>query len=101
MAVVLVADDDFGALEALASALVAAGHRVLRAGDGADALRILSRERVELVICDELMPGMSGPALIAAIRADARLAHLPAILRTVPTTIEALVAEVARLVPKG
>ena len=94
MADVLLADDDFAELEALAKALESAGHRVLRAGDGLDALRIASRQRVDIVVCDELMPRMSGVELIDALRANARLASIPVILLDKPVDIAALLAAI-------
>lgn len=80
MLTVLIADDEFAVLQVLSRALEAEGHRVLRAGDGADALRILSSQPCDVVVCDERMPGMSGRHLIDAMRADPRLAATPVIL---------------------
>ena len=96
MAQVLLADADFRALETLGRALENAGHRVLRAGDGIDAFRILSKEKVDAVVAAEHMPGMSGPALIAAIRAEQRLARIPTFLLTVPVDVVALLAAIDR-----
>lgn len=77
---VVVADDDFANLDALSTALAAAGHRVFRAGDGADALRILTSQPCDVVVCDDEMPGLSGPQLVTAIHANARLAATPVIV---------------------
>ena len=80
MLTVLVADDEFAVLEVVAMTLEAEGHRVLKAGDGADALRILFSQPCDLVVTDEVMPVMSGRGLIAAMRAEPRLADIPVIL---------------------
>lgn len=80
MSTVLVADDEFAVLEVLSMALESEGHRVLKAGDGADALRILVRQPCDLVVCDEIMPVLGGVQLIEAMRADPRLAAIPVIL---------------------
>ena len=96
MAIVLLADADFSALETVARQLEDAGHRVVRAGDGSDALRILTVQRVDVVVTDDHMPGMSGPALIAAMRADARFQALPAILLTKPVDLPSLLAAIDR-----
>jgi len=80
MLTVLVADDEFAVLEVLSMALEGEGHRVLKAGDGADALRILSSQRCDVIVCDETMPVMNGHQLIAAMRADPKLKALPVIL---------------------
>lgn len=80
MLTVLVADDEFAVLEVLSMALEGEGHRVLKAGDGSDALRILSTQPCDVVVCDEIMPVMNGHQLIAALKADEKLATLPVIL---------------------
>jgi CheY-like chemotaxis protein len=80
MLTVLVADDEFAVLEVLSMALEGEGHRVLKAGDGADALRILSSQPCDVVVCDEKMPVMGGRALVEAMQAEPRLAQIPVIL---------------------
>ena len=80
MLTVLVADDEFAVLEVLSMALEGEGHRVLKAGDGADALRILSTQPCDVVVCDEKMPVMSGRQLIDAMHAEPRLARFPVIM---------------------
>ena len=80
MLTVLVADDEFAVLEVLAMALEGEGHRVLKAGDGADALRVLASQPCDIVICDDHMPVMSGSQLVAAMRGDARYAQIPVVL---------------------
>jgi CheY-like chemotaxis protein len=80
MLTVLVAEDEFAALEVISMALQSEGYRVLKAGDGADALRILSSHACDVVICDEDMPAMNGHQLIDAIRAEPRLVGTPLIL---------------------
>lgn len=80
MTTILVADDEFAVLTVLALSLEHVGYRVLRAGDGADALRLLAQHGCDLVLCDERMPVMNGWQVIEAMRADARLARTPVIL---------------------
>jgi len=80
MLTVLVADDEFAVLEVLSMALEGEGHRVLKAGDGADALRILSSRPCDVIVCDETMPVMNGHQLIAAVRAEPKWAAIPIIL---------------------
>lgn len=80
MLTVLVADDEFAVLEVLSMALEAEGHRVLKAGDGADALRILASQPCDVIVCDENMPLMNGHQLIAAVMAEPRLRDIPVVL---------------------
>ncbi|MBV9766827.1 MAG: response regulator [Acidobacteriaceae bacterium] len=55
------------------------GHTVILAGDGAEALTVLERERVDLALMDVQMPEMDGFQVTAAIRAKEKVrgGHLP------------------------
>ena len=55
---------------------------VEEAEDGAVALNMLKAETFEFVVSDWNMPNMTGLELLKAIRADARLAHLPVLMVT-------------------
>jgi len=57
-------------------------HIILMANNGAEALRILKRERVDIVLSDWDMPIMTGLELLKAVRADVRLMRLPFIMIT-------------------
>ena len=46
-----------------------AGYDVMVASDGEEALRLLGDEVVDLIVCDAMMPRMTGPQLIEALRA--------------------------------
>jgi len=54
--------------------------RVLTAGSGADALAVMAREPVALVIADQRMPGMTGAAFLAET-----VDRYPAVIRIVLT----------------
>ena len=78
---VLVVDDDSLVLMNTTAMLEDLGHHVLEATSGEQALRILRREPdIDLVITDQLMPGMTGTQLIAAIKSERP--GLPVILAT-------------------
>jgi diguanylate cyclase (GGDEF)-like protein len=70
MATILVADDNRANREALAALLEAAGHEVIRAVDGREALERAREARPELVITDVLMPMMDGYELARRLRAE-------------------------------
>lgn len=57
---ILVVDDDPALLDIYCSALAAAGHAVLPASDGYEAIRILVERYTDLLITDLNMPGLSG-----------------------------------------
>jgi CheY-like chemotaxis protein len=70
--VVLVVDDTEALRELTARALQRHGYAVLEAGSGAEALRLVDQNQVDLVLTDVVMPRMSGLELHDAI------AELPA-----------------------
>lgn len=80
--VVLVVDDLSTNLRLMEAVLAPRGHRVILAGSGPQALEILAREEVDLVLLDILMPDMDGYEVCRRIRADARTAFLPVVMVT-------------------
>lgn len=65
---ILVVDDQEIICELIAEYLKADGHEVVTAVDGNDALTLFGRERFDLVITDQSMPGMNGVQLAAAVK---------------------------------
>src|SRR6185312_2825338 len=67
---VLVVEDDDGIRAVIKRILERAGHRVLEAMNGAEALRICdaSGDSIDLVLSDIAMPEMQGPDLARRIR---------------------------------
>lgn len=75
--------DDFASVRFFhASLLGRAGFRPLTANDGAQALELLAREHVDLVLLDLLMPGLGGDAFVQQIRREPRHARLPVLVIT-------------------
>ena len=62
----LVVDDEPELAAVLCETLAGLGHAVRRAGDGAEALRILAQEPAQVVISDLRMPRMGGMELLEA-----------------------------------
>lgn len=77
---VLVVDDSGTNRRLLAAALTGLGHEVRTAEHGRRALEVLRAEDVDVVLLDVLMPVLDGYSTLAAIKADARLRHLPVIM---------------------
>lgn len=72
---ILVADDDEIALDVVSSLLSKEGYPVLTAKDGIEAIAILRRENIGLVITDLRMPGADGIEVLRnAIRIDPDMA---------------------------
>src|SRR5205823_796564 len=77
---VLIVDDEFASLEVLALLFEGEGFRALEAGDGAEALRLLAAETIDIVVTDAEMPILDGPRMIERMRGDHRLRTVPVIL---------------------
>jgi signal transduction histidine kinase/FixJ family two-component response regulator len=77
---VLVADDNADMREYLARLLRTAGYQVTTVTDGQAALDAVRADAPDLVISDVMMPRLDGLGLVAALRADARTAAVPALL---------------------
>lgn len=77
---VLVVDDSPTIRSLERTILEAHSYRVDVAVDGRDALERMERLRPDLVVSDIEMPRLDGLGLLAAMRADARLADLPVVL---------------------
>ena len=68
MAKILVCDDDKEIVEAIEIYLTQDGHQVLEAYDGIEAVEILKKESVDLLIMDIMMPRMDGIRATLKIR---------------------------------
>lgn len=81
-AVVLIVDDMPKNLQTLGETLEAQGYQVIAAVDGKQALEILNREPVDLILLDVLMPELDGFEICQHIKNDPRLALIPIIFLT-------------------
>lgn len=57
-------------------------YRIFCAFSGEEALQVLDRENITLVVSDVMMPGISGLELCNRIKSDIRFSHIPVILLT-------------------
>jgi len=65
---ILLVDDDAALLEVMSIVLSSEGYKVITAVDGAEALREVEREALELVILDVMLPRISGFEVLKKIR---------------------------------
>ena len=86
---ILLADDEESLRRVTQLELEDLGFRVTTAGDGPEALDLLSRAPFHLVISDLRMPGMSGMDLLRRIRAEH--SEMPVIIITAFATIQGAV----------
>ena len=67
---ILLVDDEPGITAALKRVFIENGYDVFTAESGAEALNILRRNKVKIIISDERMPGMSGADLLGIVKED-------------------------------
>ncbi len=79
---VLVVDDDDDIRAALTVALDTEGYTVVCAMHGAEALERLRECRPDLIILDQMMPVMDGPAFIEAKKRDPSISRIPVLAIT-------------------
>ena len=93
---ILIVEDNATNLDLMAYLLGAHGHEVVGAGDGAEGLEQLQRERFDLILTDVLMPRMDGFAFVTRAKHDAGAA-----CPIVAVTALAMVGDRDRIVDGG
>lgn len=89
---ILVVDDDAMNLKMAEMILMKKGYEVKKADSGQAALALLQNERVDLVLLDVEMPGMSGIETLDVIRARQELAQVPVLFLSASEDMESAVA---------
>ncbi len=79
---ILIADDYPDNLRLLSARLQSEGYNFISAWDGEEALRKVREEDVDLVLLDVNMPKKDGFQVLAELRADPAIAHIPVIMIT-------------------
>ena len=80
MTTILIVDDEKSMRDFLKILLVKEGYEVIVAGDGEQALAALDKNRIDLVVSDIRMPGISGLELLAKIKDESE--DIPVIMIT-------------------
>lgn len=77
---VLLVEDDIKLRQLFCTVLTKSGYRTIGAGDGAEALEIIDKEYIDIIISDIMMPNMDGYELTKTLR-DARI-NIPILMIT-------------------
>jgi CheY-like chemotaxis protein len=77
---ILIVDDSRFLRMASERILLKAGYEVTCAGDGDEGLKIARKILPDLVLLDMMLPKLSGPEVLKALRADAATAKIPVIV---------------------
>ena len=88
MATILIAEDDHAISDLVAYNLERAGHTPLAAYDGLTALEVARRDKPELILLDQMMPGMDGHGVLRELRRDSRTQNIPVIFLTAKNDID-------------
>jgi len=79
--ILLVEDSKFLRL-ATERALAHAGYEVTSAGDGEEALQLAREKLPDLILLDMLLPKMSGPEVLRALKTEPTTAGIPVVVLT-------------------
>ena len=82
MSLILVADDESHIVQVLALKFRNAGHDVIEATDGEEALDLVRGHRPDVVVTDMQMPFMNGIELAGAMLDDPATASIPVLILT-------------------
>lgn len=77
---ILVVDDDSELRNFLRLHFESLGHKTLTAGNGSEALKIVSEGNIDLVVSDVKMPGMDGLTMLRLMKSNVDTHHIPVIL---------------------
>jgi len=79
---ILIVDDDPDIRDVLKLTLAEENYTILEAGDGEEALKVITSKPLDLVLLDYKIPKINGPDVVKKVRNDLLLRHLPIIMVT-------------------
>ena len=82
MALILVVDDSTTMRQMVSFTLTSAGHDVVEAADGNEAVQAAGKNKFDLVITDVNMPGMNGIDLVRTLRGMPEGKFIPMLVLT-------------------
>jgi DNA-binding response OmpR family regulator len=89
---ILIIDDDVDTLRLVGLILQRDGYQILAAADGPQGLNVAESELPDIILLDVMMPHMDGYEVARQLRANQKTAHIPILIFTARTQIEAKVA---------
>jgi len=78
---ILIVDDDATALRSMKN-LLSTHYKILVANSGMNAITILAKNKVDLILLDFEMPIVNGPKVLEMIRADSNTSNIPVMFLT-------------------
>jgi DNA-binding response OmpR family regulator len=77
---ILIVDDETSFLDILQIILQRAGYRTLVTTNGKEGLNMVYQHKPDLVVLDDMLPGISGGDICMTLKNDAAVKHIPVIL---------------------
>lgn len=94
---ILIVDDEEGNRDLLRRRLERNGYAAIEASSGEDALAIVARQPIDLVLLDMLMPGLDGHAVLERLKADPGTRDIPVIMVSALDSLQ----EIAKCIRAG
>lgn len=88
MTTVLIVDDEEAFLHITQVILQRAGYSTLVAADGFAALSMVESDAPDLIILDEMMPGMTGSEVCMQVRRMPERQHIPILMHTAASKLK-------------
>ncbi len=88
---ILLIDDEEEILDFL-ERILNTKYRIFKAENAQEALDMLNKEPIQLVVSDVMMPGIDGLELCRIIKSTASISHIPVILLTAKNTLQAKIS---------
>jgi PAS domain S-box-containing protein len=90
MVQILVVDDEQDALDLITSMLIKEGFKTATALTGEEALRVLEKKPVDLILLDLMMPDMSGFEVCEKMEKNPKLSSIPVVVVTAKGDFESI-----------
>lgn len=84
LSTILVVDDHFDTIEFIRLSLAGKYH-IITASNGKEALKLLEKNKIDLVVSDVMMPEIDGLSLCEKVKANPKYSNIPIILLTAAT----------------
>jgi CheY-like chemotaxis protein len=79
---ILVVDDEQDIVTIIGKVLKKNGYEITTAKDGLECIDKVSREQPDLILLDNIMPNMDGPAVLSKLKASKETQGIPVIMVT-------------------
>lgn len=95
---ILIVDDEPDILELAVIRLETVGYEVIKVASSEEALKLLKKEKPDLILLDMVLPDMQGDELCKKLKSDPGLKDIPIVLFTasivrIPEKVEEIMAD--------